>query len=602
MGAGILIAGVMMGISISCGGGGSGTSTPVDPPPPPPPATGEPKITTPPSNQTVDAPAPGVFSAAATGVPDPTFQWQVCLDGKNWNDVTGGSGGATPTYTTDATVSGSAACSYRVIAKNGIGTPAISEPVTLTVRTPPTTDTAPTITSAPVSLTVTAPATATFTAAASGHPTPTYQWEVSTNGTTWNNVLGATSASYTTAATVAGITHYRVVADNKVGTAATSEPATLTVNPAVPNPNAPAIKTQPVNQTVIAPMPATFRVVATGSPAPTYQWEVSTDGTTWANVTPGGTAATYTTVATVAGSTNHYRVIVSNTSGSPVTSTPATLTVTTAPPPPAGELSFNIPNGSGGTVNLLLEPIPAGSFTMGGPHAFSLPTQTVNIKAFHMAKFECTQAQWRAMMGNNPSQTHGDQNPVDSVSYDEIVAASTGFLAKLNAATVSTRPANTSFRLPTESEWEYACRAGSTTSFYFGGDDAIAHLSEYAWFYAGPSGVTPTGGSHPVGGLRPNAWGLYDMMGNVFESCQDYWHDERIGAPNDGSAWLVQDTAFSNWPAAEHQQPKPADRAARGGSWTTHEHYCHTYETGFLPTNQRDNDDGFRVVLAPTVP
>ena len=384
------------------------------------------------------------------------------------------------------------------------------------------------------------------------------------------------------------------------GGGGTSTP--VTPPPPPPDTGAPVITTQPVSLTIAAPAPGVFKVAATGQPAPTFQWQVShsVDGNDWANVTTGtgGTTPDYTTEATVVG-TARYRAMASNGIGEAVPSEPATLTVTPIQPPQAGEITIAIPNGSSGTLDLVLEPIPAGSFLMGGPHVFSSPTQTVNIKAFHMAKYECTQAQWRAMMGSNPSQTRGDQNPVDSVSYDEIVAASTGFLAKLNAATVSTRPAGMSFRLPTESEWEYACRAGTTTGFYFGGDDAIAHLSEYAWFYDGPVGVKPTAGSHPVGLLRPNAWGLYDMMGNVFEYCQDYWHDERNGAPNDGSAWLVPDTAFTNWPAAEKLQPKPTDRAARGGSWTTRAHYCHSYETGFLDHTQRDNDDGLRVVLAP---
>jgi formylglycine-generating enzyme required for sulfatase activity len=185
--------------------------------------------------------------------------------------------------------------------------------------------------------------------------------------------------------------------------------------------------------------------------------------------------------------------------------------------------------------------IPAGEFTMGSPEnevgRNSDETQhNVKItKSFYIQTTEVTQAQWKAVMGNNPSYFKGDDLPKEQVSWDDAQE----FLKKLSAKEGVT------YRLPTEAEWEYACRAGSTTRFCFGDDDS--KLVEYAWYSANSDSKT-----HPVGGKKPNAWGLYDMHGNVWEWCQD-WYDENY---------------YKNSPAEDPQGPANGEfRVLRGGSW-----------------------------------
>jgi len=155
--------------------------------------------------------------------------------------------------------------------------------------------------------------------------------------------------------------------------------------------------------------------------------------------------------------------------------------------------------------------IPPGSFDMGsnGTDPGEQPIQRVTIsKGFWMGRYELTQEQWQAVMGANPAYFKGgSQLPVEMVSCNDIQA----FLLKINE-----KYPGMGFRLPTEAEWEYACRAGTTTSYFFGNDPAL--LGDYAWF-ANNAGGSP----HPVGQKKPNPWGLYDMSGNVWESVQDFY-------------------------------------------------------------------------------
>jgi Ricin-type beta-trefoil lectin domain/Immunoglobulin I-set domain len=187
----------------------------------------------------------------------------------------------------------------------------------------------PTITAQPANQTVAAGQTATFTAAATGSPTPTVQWQVSTDGgATFNNVSGATSTtlSFTTALSQNG-NQYRAVFTNSAGSATTTA-ATLTVNSSSP----PTITTQPANQTVNAGQTATFTAAATGSPTPTVQWQVSTDGgATFSNVS-GATSTTLSFTTTLSQNGNQYRAVFTNTAGTATTAV-ATLTVNPAPPP-----------------------------------------------------------------------------------------------------------------------------------------------------------------------------------------------------------------------------------------------------------------------------
>lgn len=169
-------------------------------------------------------------------------------------------------------------------------------------------------------------------------------------------------------------------------------------------------------------------------------------------------------------------------------------------------------------------PIPAGTFTMGAAQGdeyaldWEYPQREVTItRTFLLGKYPVTQAQWLAVMGNNPSRVQGANLPVDRVSWQDVQE----FIRRLNAQEGHRR-----YRLPTEAEWEYACRAGATGAFCCG-DDASA-LGEYAWYDAN-SGGKP----HPVGEKKPNAWGLHDMHGNVEEWVQDGAAKYRVNAVKD---------------------------------------------------------------------
>jgi len=200
--------------------------------------------------------------------------------------------------------------------------------------------------------------------------------------------------------------------------------------------------------------------------------------------------------------------------------------------------------------------IPAGTFVMGSPpdeedRDDDEEQHEVTIsKPFYLQTTQVTPRQWKRIMKDNPShfKKRGDDCPVESVSWDDAQA----FMSKLNKVEGGKK-----YRLPTEAEWEYACRAGSTTRFCFGDDEA--ELREYAWYVDNSEGTT-----HPVGHKEPNAWDLYDMHGNVYEWCQDWYGDYPTGHVTDptgaasgllrvlrgGSwgddAWYVR-SAYRNW-------------------------------------------------------
>jgi formylglycine-generating enzyme required for sulfatase activity len=167
-------------------------------------------------------------------------------------------------------------------------------------------------------------------------------------------------------------------------------------------------------------------------------------------------------------------------------------------------------------IKLEMVLIPAGEFMMGSPDSDKdaqdgeKPQHRVRItRPFYLGKYLVTQEQWEAVMGNNPSIFKGPKNPVDNVSWNDCQV----FLGRLNV-----KPGwhGGKFVLPTEAQWEYACRAGSTTRYCFGDDEK--QLGEYAWYNANSSVKT-----HPVGAKKANAWGIYDMHGNVVEFCQDWY-------------------------------------------------------------------------------
>jgi len=200
------------------------------------------------------------------------------------------------------------------------------------------------------------------------------------------------------------------------------------------------------------------------------------------------------------------------------------------------------------SIGIELVYVPPGSFMMGSTNDSSeMPIHQVTIsRSFYMGKYEVTQAQWQAVMGDNPSDFKGcNQCPVEQVSWNDAQE----FIRGLNA-----REDGFTYRLPSEAEWEYACRAGTTTEFAFG--DSLS--SEQANFDGNkPYGGAPKGvyreKTVPVGTFRPNGWGLYDMHGNVWEWCEDWFHDNYNGAPTDGSVWKSKGYT--------------SRRVLRGGGW-----------------------------------
>jgi formylglycine-generating enzyme required for sulfatase activity len=174
-----------------------------------------------------------------------------------------------------------------------------------------------------------------------------------------------------------------------------------------------------------------------------------------------------------------------------------------------------------------------------GPADCALPVHDVTFEtSFYMGKTEVTRAQWFAVMGSLPDEIvdeEPDTRPVNYVSWTD----AQDFVSVLNNLGQGT------FRLPSEAEWEYSCRAGTTTRFYFGDSDCdpdyvespcSCELDQYGWWKCSSGQYY---GPEPVSQKLPNAWGLYDMHGNVGEFCQDDWHDNFIGAPSDGSAWIT---------------------------------------------------------------
>jgi len=222
--------------------------------------------------------------------------------------------------------------------------------------------------------------------------------------------------------------------------------------------------------------------------------------------------------------------------------------------------------------------IPAGSFTMGSPESeegrYSNETQhPVTItRPFYMQTTEVTQGQWKKMMGGNPSYFKDcDDCTVETVSWDD----AQDFIEKLNA-----KEGVTYYRLPTEAEWEYAVRAGTTTAFSFGDDEK--ELGGYAWYSKNSSGKT-----HPVGTLRPNAWGLYDMHGNVWEWVEDDWHDNYNRAPKDETPWV--------------DDPRGTVRVLRGGSWGYDARFCRSAFRSRGRPDFRSHDVGFRLARSVTL-
>lgn len=218
--------------------------------------------------------------------------------------------------------------------------------------------------------------------------------------------------------------------------------------------------------------------------------------------------------------------------------------------------------------------IPAGSFLMGADpfsnqslNPEESPQHRVQVQKFALGKYEITQEQWFLLMGNNPSVNRGRTLPVENVSWDEVQA----FIEILSEKTGKV------YRLPSETEWEYASRSGSSSQYYFG--DSDKHLSDYAWYSANSGGKT-----RPVGLKKPNRFGLHDMLGNVWEWTQDCWNENYNGAPADETAWASGDCDA---------------RVIRSGSFYFKPSYLRTSSRNRDYTDIKNFNIGFRVARSP---
>jgi eukaryotic-like serine/threonine-protein kinase len=217
--------------------------------------------------------------------------------------------------------------------------------------------------------------------------------------------------------------------------------------------------------------------------------------------------------------------------------------------------------------------VPPGTFVMGSDRGLPLesPVHAVTVAhPFLLGKCPVTQEQWAAVVGTNPSEFRGGRGlPVDSVSWDDAQT----FCARLGQA------AGRIVRLPSEAEWEYACRAGTATEFFHG--ESEADLAAYAWFDRNSQGRT-----HRVGTKAANPWGLHDMTGNVWEWCEDVWHGDYEGAPADGEPWRE----------GAERQPR---RCLRGGAWNFDAFRCRSAYRSREWRHFATNHFGLRVAVAP---
>ncbi len=331
----------------------------------------------------------------------------------------------------------------------------------------------------------------------------------------------------------------------------------------------------PANATVLPGASHTFTAgVNGGYPPYSYTW--------YKGAKVVGRDATYTVPAMTSNDQGWYKVLVTDKYGVSRYSAPARLILGT-------ETVIMLPGG----VPLVLVHIPAGSFQMGSPdternrNSTEEPVHTVNISYdFYMGKYEVTQAQWLAVMNSWPGVAPsardglGDNYPAYNISWNDIKS----FINALNTHIAATYQGATTMRLPSEAEWEYACRAGTHTRFHFGDSLGVADYceddgirSQYMWYCGNFASFT----SKPVGSLLPNNFGLFDMHGNVQEWCEDDLHATYAGAPVNGSAWV--------------DLPRGTLRILRSGYWGGSADQCRSAYRGANVPSFRDLFVGFRL-------
>jgi formylglycine-generating enzyme required for sulfatase activity len=236
--------------------------------------------------------------------------------------------------------------------------------------------------------------------------------------------------------------------------------------------------------------------------------------------------------------------------------------------------------------------VNGGEFLMGSPDTeeerrdSESPQHPVTVKSFFLGRYPVTQEQWRIVaktydrvnieLNPDPSKFKGDTSPVERVSWYEAQE----FCDRI--AKHTKRP----YRLPTEAEWEYACRAGTKTPFYFG-STLSTELANYDGNHIYANGVEGEYRKEttPVDHFDiANAWGLCDMHGNVYEWCQDHWHQNYEGAPDDGSAWLTKNSDNL--------------RVRRGGSWSSYPGHCRSASRFYIYPDSRYSYLGFRLACS----
>jgi formylglycine-generating enzyme required for sulfatase activity len=381
-------------------------------------------------------------------------------------------------------------------------------------------------------------------------------------------------------------------------------------------PSAPVIITQPSSVSVAAGQRATFTVTASGTGPLSYQWQSFQTGS-WVDI-PKAVASTYTTPATAAGDFgSQFRCIVSNMAGS-ATSIAATLMIGArymVIDLSSGTVAVNYPiacsdsapadlltntGGPGGnsiykTTHLVLRRIPAGTFTMGSPvgevgrELNESQHQVTLTQDFYIGVFPVTQEQYRLVTDSSPSWFSGNPaNPVECLSWNEVRGGTwPGGDPAWTFMTILRTKTDLWADLPTEAQWEYACRAGTTTALNNGQDltsgDQDAAADAVAWYYYNSGQSSGSGTTMPVGGKLANAWGLYDMHGNVREWCLDWltpYHIVTQDTDTDPRGWRCSDS-----------------RALRGGGWYDDACWVRSAMRLEYYPSDRGVSSGFRVVV-----
>jgi formylglycine-generating enzyme required for sulfatase activity len=331
--------------------------------------------------------------------------------------------------------------------------------------------------------------------------------------------------------------------------------------------SAPVITQQPRSRTVPAGQSVTFTVIATGNPAPAYQWRKN-------GTDISGTSGTFTIPSVQTADTGTYSVVVSNSKGS-ITSNGAVLGLW-APP--------------------VMRNITGGTFEMGDTlESQDLPVHTVTVSSLYMDTTEVTQEEYYSLMGVNSSRYTGESlRPVEQVTWFDAVlycnarsradgkdtvysytsCAGTPGDSCTDLGGLTIDYAKNGYRLPTEAEWEYACRAGTTTDYWWGAD--TNGMGASVWWYDNSNNTT-----HPVATKAANMFGLYDIIGNVWEWCNDWWDSNY----------------YSTSPSADPTGPSAGDRRmVRGGAWDMYRDRLNSAGRGFVAPNLRGPSLGFRCV------